>query len=115
VTHSSPTVNPPRNFDVEVDLLESSMSLSATRQGLSRFIHESYSSKHKRSELEVYLDDHSHPEMDNDAFDIIAWWKLHGPKYPIILRQLNTLLSLGNNKVKCSIVGVVSRMVSFQS
>jgi hypothetical protein len=53
--------------------------------------------------------------MDNDAFDIIAWWKLHGPKYPIILRQLNTLLSLGNNKVKCSIVGVVSRMVSFQS
>jgi hypothetical protein len=115
VTHSSPTVNPPRNFDVEVDLLESSMSLSATRQGLSRFIHESYSSKHKRSELEVYLDDHSHPEMDNDAFDIIAWWKLHGPKYPIILRQLNTLLSLGNNKVKCSIAGVVSRMVSFQS
>jgi hypothetical protein len=34
---------------------------------------------------------------------------------PIILRQLNTLLSLGNNKVKCSIAGVVSRMVSFQS
>jgi hypothetical protein len=36
--HSSPTVNPPRNFDVEVDLVESSMSLSATRQDLSRFI-----------------------------------------------------------------------------
>jgi hypothetical protein len=34
---------------------------------------------------------------------------------PIILRQLNTLLSLGNNKVKCSIARVVSRMVSFQS
>jgi hypothetical protein len=42
-------------------------------------IHESYSNKHKRSELEVYLDDPSHPEMDDDAFDIIAWWKLHGP------------------------------------
>jgi hypothetical protein len=92
--HSSPTVNPPRNFDVEVDLVESSMSLSATRQGLSRFIHESYSSKHKRSELEVYLDDPSHPEMDDDAFDIIAWWKLHGPKYPIISLMARDILSV---------------------
>jgi len=27
---------------------------------------------------------------------------------PIILQQLNALLSLGNNKVKCSIAGVIS-------
>jgi hypothetical protein len=94
VTHSSPTVNPPRSFDVEVDSEESSMSLSATRQGLSRFIHESYSSKHKRSELEMYLDDPSHPKSDNDSFDIIAWWKLHGPKYPIISLMALDILSV---------------------
>jgi hypothetical protein len=94
VKHSLPTVNPPRNFGVEVDLVESSMSLSATRQGLSRFIHESYSSKHKRSELEVYLDDPSHPEMDDDAFDIIAWWKLHDPKYPVISLMTRDILSV---------------------
>ncbi|CAO2179263.1 unnamed protein product [Urochloa humidicola] len=89
---SSPTVNPPINFDVEVDSVESSMSLSATRKGLSRFIQESSSNQQKRSELEVYLDDPSHPEMDN--FDIIAWWKLHGPKYTVLSLIARDILSV---------------------
>ncbi|XP_066355951.1 zinc finger BED domain-containing protein RICESLEEPER 1-like isoform X2 [Miscanthus floridulus] len=74
--------------------LESSMGLSATTLGLSRFIHESYSSQHKRSELELYLDDPAHPEIDNDVFDIIAWWKLHGPKYPTISLMARDILSV---------------------
>ncbi|XP_066327337.1 zinc finger BED domain-containing protein RICESLEEPER 1-like isoform X2 [Miscanthus floridulus] len=61
---------------------------------LSRFIHESYSSQHKRLELELYLDDPAHPEIDNDVFDIIAWWKLHGPKYPTISLMARDILSV---------------------
>jgi hypothetical protein len=111
VTHSSPTVNPPRSFVVEVDSEESSMSLSATKQGLSRFIHESYSSKHKRSELEVYLDDPSHPESDNDSFDIIAWWKLHGPKYPIISLMAQDILGVPVSTVASESVFSLAGMV----
>ncbi|CAN6248187.1 unnamed protein product, partial [Urochloa humidicola] len=41
---------------------------------------------------EVYLDDPSHPEMDN--FDIIAWWKLHGPKYTVLSLIARDILSV---------------------
>jgi len=60
------------------------MSLYATKVGLSRFIHQSNSSQHRRSELEVYLEDPSHPEIGDGTFYIITWWKLYDPMYPII-------------------------------
>jgi len=80
VTQSSAAASISTNFEVEPSLTERSMSLNATRIGLSRFIHESNSSQHKRSELEVYLEDPCHPETEDDTFDIIGWWKLKRSK-----------------------------------
>lgn len=87
------------------------MSLTATGQGLSRFIHESCSNQRKRSELEVYLEDPSHPEMDNDAFDIIAWWKMHGPKYPIISLKAREILSVPVSTVASESVFSIAGLV----
>jgi len=40
----------------------------------------------------VYLEDPSHPEIGDGTFDIITWWKLNGPKYPIISKWPVTFL-----------------------
>jgi hypothetical protein len=62
-----------RPSEVDSGSTVSSLSLFATRVGLAKFIEDSNSSQHQRSELEVYLDDLSQPEVD--SFDILAWWR----------------------------------------
>lgn len=93
-TQSSSCTTASRNFEMEASSTEASSCLYATRVGLARFIQQSNSSQHRRSELEVYLEDPSHPETEDDRFNIIDWWKLHGPKYPIISKMARDILSV---------------------
>jgi hypothetical protein len=68
--------------------------LFATRLGLEKFIYESNSTQHNKSELEVYLENPFCPEIGNSCFDILAWWRINGPKYPILSRMARDVLSV---------------------
>ncbi|CAO2149038.1 unnamed protein product, partial [Urochloa humidicola] len=94
-SQTAPDANPSRNFEAEVpSSTESSSSLVATRLGLEKFIFESNSSRSSKSELEVYFEDPSSPGIGSDSFDILAWWRVNGPKYPIISRMACDVLSV---------------------
>ena len=87
--------NSSRNSEATIpSSTQSSSSLLATRLGLERFIYESNSSRHSKSELEIYLEDPSSPGIGNSSFDILAWWRVNGPKYPIISRMARDILSV---------------------
>lgn len=92
-TPSNATIS--RNFEVGTgNSIESSSSLNATRLGLEKFIYESNSTHHSKSELEVYLEDKCCPGIEDSSFDILAWWRTNGPKYPIISRMARDILSV---------------------
>ncbi|CAL5039304.1 unnamed protein product [Urochloa decumbens] len=85
--------NPSMNFEAEVpSSTQSSSSLFATRLGLEKFIFESNSSRSSKLELEVYFEDPMSP--GSASFDILAWWKINGPKYPVISRIARDVLSV---------------------
>lgn len=84
-----------RTNEVEIaSSQEPSSSLFATRLGLEKFIYESNSTQNKKSELEVYLEDPLCPEISNNSFDILAWWRINGLKYPILSRMARDVLSV---------------------
>ncbi|XP_039789630.1 zinc finger BED domain-containing protein RICESLEEPER 1-like isoform X2 [Panicum virgatum] len=87
--------NSSRNLEAAIpSSTQSSSSLFAIRLGLENFIYESNSSHHSKSELEIYLEDPSSPGIGNCSFDILAWWRVNGPKYPIISRMARDVLSV---------------------
>ncbi|BAF14375.2 Os04g0321400 [Oryza sativa Japonica Group] len=92
---SSSVVDTSRNFqECSSQSHESSLSLFSTIVGLEKYIQDSNSSQQTRSELDVYLDDPPHPGISDTSFDILAWWKLYGSKYPIISRMAHDILSV---------------------
>lgn len=92
---SSSVVDTSRNFqECSSQSLESSLSLFSTIVGLEKYIQDSNSSQQTTSELNVYLDDPPHPGISDTSFDILAWWKLYGSKYPIISRMARDILSV---------------------
>ncbi|RLM65821.1 hypothetical protein C2845_PM16G00740 [Panicum miliaceum] len=94
-SQTSSDANSSRNFEAAVpSSAQSPSSLFATRLGLEKFIYESNSSRHSKSELEIYLEDPSSPGIGNSSFDILAWWRVNGPKYPIISRMARDILSV---------------------
>ncbi|KAF1895890.1 hypothetical protein Lal_00033953 [Lupinus albus] len=48
---------------------------------------------HRRSELEIYLEDGVLPDQGGE-FDILAWWKINGIKYPTLQRIARDLLAI---------------------
>ncbi|KAF1887721.1 hypothetical protein Lal_00023728 [Lupinus albus] len=48
---------------------------------------------HRRSELERYLEDGVLPDQGGE-FDILAWWKINGIKYPTLQRIARDLLAI---------------------
>lgn len=92
---SSSVVDTSRNFqECSSQSHESSLSLFSTIVGLEKYIQDSNSSQQTTSELNVYLDDPPHPGISDTSFDILAWWKLYGSKYPIISRMAHDILSV---------------------
>ncbi|XP_077222135.1 zinc finger BED domain-containing protein RICESLEEPER 2-like [Tasmannia lanceolata] len=45
-----------------------------------------------KSELDRYLTEDV--EDDSDKFDILAWWKLHSPRFPILLEMARSVLAV---------------------
>jgi hypothetical protein len=54
--------------------------------GFEKFIYESNSSIHNKSDLEVY--------QIYASFDILASWRVNSPKYPIISRMARDILGV---------------------
>lgn len=94
-SQTSSAASTSRNIEVEIaSSSDSSSSLFATRLGLKKFIYESNSTQHNKSEVEIYLVDPFCPEIGNSSFDILAWWRINGPKYSILSTMARDVLSV---------------------
>ncbi|KAJ6826239.1 zinc finger BED domain-containing protein RICESLEEPER 2-like [Iris pallida] len=58
-------------------------------------LHKNMSQSNEKSELEKYLDEPLFPKGDDPrSFDILAWWKLKAPSYPILATMARDLLAV---------------------
>ncbi|KAL6845617.1 hypothetical protein ACP4OV_025112 [Aristida adscensionis] len=74
--------------------------------------HVSAHRKQGTSELNRYLVDDLFP-CDKDGFDILHWWKLHAPKYPILARMARDVLAVPASTVASeSAFSTSSRVIS---
>ncbi|KAJ3697616.1 hypothetical protein LUZ61_001321 [Rhynchospora tenuis] len=68
--------------------------ISDTRAGLKSFLSGKRSVDPTKTELEEYLSDALDGTSLDVDFDILAWWKLKAPKYPIMARLTRDILAV---------------------
>ncbi|XP_077247229.1 zinc finger BED domain-containing protein RICESLEEPER 2-like [Tasmannia lanceolata] len=98
------TVNTPHDNQVQLGQSSSSGNSQNSqsqepKQHVRKMMTEMYK-KHKiklgggdsKSDLDRYLSEDS--EEDSDDFDILEWWKLHGPRFPILLQMARSVLAV---------------------
>ncbi|KAJ3684842.1 hypothetical protein LUZ61_014006 [Rhynchospora tenuis] len=71
-----------------------SSSVSNTKAGLKEFLNVRKTSEPIKSELEEYLTQPLDLASMDDEFDILAWWKLKVPKYPIMAKMARDILAV---------------------
>ncbi|KAJ3688033.1 hypothetical protein LUZ61_017197 [Rhynchospora tenuis] len=72
----------------------SSNMISNTRAALKDYLKEKKNSDAPKSELDEYLGtDRDHASVDEE-FDILTWWKMQVPKYPILSRLARDILAV---------------------
>ncbi|XP_039037037.1 zinc finger BED domain-containing protein RICESLEEPER 1-like [Hibiscus syriacus] len=59
-------------------------------KGFDKFLHETSQSQSVMSDLEKYLDEPVFPR--NCDFDILNWWRVHTPRYPILSMMARDVL-----------------------
>ncbi|KAJ1686934.1 hypothetical protein LUZ63_018324 [Rhynchospora breviuscula] len=72
----------------------SSSDISDTRAGLKNFLSGKRNVEPTKSELDEYLSDALDGTSLDVDFDILAWWKLKAPKYPIMSRLTRDILAV---------------------
>jgi hAT family C-terminal dimerisation region len=72
----------------------SNSTISDTRAGLKDFIRLKKIPEPLKSEIEEYFSDALDETSLDDEFDILAWWKLNAPKYPILARLIRDILAV---------------------
>lgn len=67
-----------------------------TRRGFDKFLQETSSTDQKKTDLEIYLDEAVYPVKKglDESFDILAWWNLSAPKYPIVAMMARDILGI---------------------
>ncbi|PSS17646.1 Zinc finger BED domain-containing protein [Actinidia chinensis var. chinensis] len=65
--------------------------------GFDRFLHETSQSQNTKSDLDKYLEEPLFPR--NMDFNILNWWKVHTPRYPILSMMARNILSIPMSKV----------------
>ncbi|GFS45409.1 hypothetical protein Acr_00g0095920 [Actinidia rufa] len=65
--------------------------------GFERFLHETSQSQNTKSDLDKYLEEPLFPR--NMDFNILNWWKVHMPRYPILSMLARNILSIPMSKV----------------
>ncbi|KAJ1700845.1 hypothetical protein LUZ63_000624 [Rhynchospora breviuscula] len=72
----------------------SSATVSDIRAGLKSFMAEKRTTEPVKSELEQYLTEPLDDTALEVEFDILAWWKLKAPKYPVLSRLTRDILAV---------------------
>ncbi|XP_017255152.1 zinc finger BED domain-containing protein RICESLEEPER 2-like [Daucus carota subsp. sativus] len=65
--------------------------------GFDRFLHETSQGPNVKSDLDKYLEEPLFPR--NMEFNILNWWKVHTPRYPILSTMALNILGIPMSKV----------------
>lgn len=65
--------------------------------GFDKFLHETTEIDGTKSDLDKYLEEPLFPR--NAEFDILNWWKVHAPRYPILSMMARNVLGIPVSKV----------------
>ncbi|KAJ4784874.1 Zinc finger BED domain-containing protein DAYSLEEPER [Rhynchospora pubera] len=68
--------------------------ISNTRAGLKDYIKEKKTSDAPKSELDEYLGSDLDQASVDEEFDILTWWKMKVPKYPVLSRLARDILAV---------------------
>ncbi|XP_026396552.1 uncharacterized protein LOC113291208 [Papaver somniferum] len=86
--------------------LSSQSSFTSRRKGLTAFLEESSQHDVVRTDLEQYLSADVHPirkgsgiDLNDSSFDVLGWWKFHGPMYPIVAVIARDILAIPASSV----------------
>ncbi|KAL5716563.1 hypothetical protein ACHQM5_018233 [Ranunculus cassubicifolius] len=102
----------PPSFGDNKALVENESSALASESndrlsGFDKFLHDTSSSPHMKSELDKYLEEPIFPR--NADFDILNWWKVSSPKYPVLSLMardiLGTSMSIADSTASAFDVG----------
>lgn len=84
----------------------SQSSFTSRRKGLTAFLEESSQHDVVRTDLEQYLSADVHPirkgsgiDLNDSSFDVLGWWKFHGPMYPIVAVIARDILAIPASSV----------------
>lgn len=67
--------------------------------GFDKFLDETCPSQSSKSDLDKYLEEQLFPRDDKVAFNILNWWKVHTPRYPILSMMARNVLAIPISKV----------------
>ncbi|KAK4275533.1 hypothetical protein QN277_018598 [Acacia crassicarpa] len=65
--------------------------------GFDKFLHETSQSEGVKSDLDKYLEEPLFPR--NVDFNILNWWKVHTPRYPVLSMMARNVLGIPMSKV----------------
>ncbi|OAY60649.1 zinc finger BED domain-containing protein RICESLEEPER 1 [Manihot esculenta] len=65
--------------------------------GFDKFLHETSQSQGTKSDLDKYLEEPLFPRSVD--FNILNWWKVHTPRYPILAMMARNILGIPMSKV----------------
>ncbi|XP_071703230.1 zinc finger BED domain-containing protein RICESLEEPER 2-like [Rutidosis leptorrhynchoides] len=65
--------------------------------GFDRFLHETSQSQNVKSDLDKYLEEPLFPR--NVDFNILNWWKVHSPRYPVLSMMARNILGIPMSKI----------------
>jgi hypothetical protein len=65
--------------------------------GFDKFLHETSQGEGAKSDLEKYLEEPLFPR--NVDFNILNWWKVHTPRYPVLSMMARNVLGIPMSKV----------------
>ncbi|KAJ1697552.1 hypothetical protein LUZ63_006064 [Rhynchospora breviuscula] len=72
----------------------SSSTITNTKAGLKDYIKERKNCEAPKSELDDYLADELDASDVDEEFDILSWWRLKSPKYPILSQLTRDILAV---------------------
>uniref|UniRef100_M1BWR2 Ac transposase n=1 Tax=Solanum tuberosum TaxID=4113 RepID=M1BWR2_SOLTU len=70
--------------------------------GFDKFIYETSVSNNIKSDLDNYLEEKLFPRKDD--FNILNWWKVHTPRYPILSMMARNILGMPMSKASLEYV-----------
>ncbi|GMI86766.1 DAYSLEEPER [Hibiscus trionum] len=87
-----------QGLDWQANGIPSSSEDSRDRlMGFDKFVHETSQAEGSNSDLDKYLEEPLFPR--NNDFNVLNWWKVHTPRYPILSMMARNILGIPISKV----------------